>query len=319
MYPSALPLDRSVIRSRLKRRKELLLSARKSVFLRGVVIALELCGFFFFGSFALFLDSLANFIDLLFSIALIACIRIADRPPDRNHPLGHGRFEPIAGLILGTMLVFLGLLSFFVEGKELFSNMRGKQVEPYAFIIPLVALIFLEVSHRISRRAAKKENSPALFADAIHYRIDALTSVFALISLSFATFFPSRAPFFDHLGAVSIAAFMVVIGVIAARKNIDQLLDKTPSSELFEKVRKAATDVQGVLATEKLHIQAYGPDAFVAIDIEVDPGLTVAYSHQLTQKVRRSIQRHIPSVRDVIVHVEPYFPGDHDIGDPRNG
>lgn len=311
-FPEAIPINRKVAQSRLQRRKELLLSARRGVFLRGAIILAEIIGFALCGSSALFLDALSGSVDIVASLVLIWCIRMADRPPDSNHPMGHGRFEPIAGLLVGFLLVFLGVGSSVEQLKSMFSGNRGPMIEPAIWVIPLFALILLEISHQMLKKVAKRKNSPALMADAVHYRIDALTSLFALVALCMAAIFPEKAHFFDHLGAMFIAGFMVVVGIISAKKNIHQLLDTSPPSEDYLSVREAALSVEGVLATEKLKLQVYGPDAHVGIDIEVDPQLSVAESHRITQKVRRAIQLKLPQVRDVIVHVEPFYPGDHD-------
>ncbi len=311
-FPEAIPLHRKVVLSRLQRRKELILTARRGVFLRGVIILVEIGGFALWGSSALFLDALASSMDIMASLVLIWCIRLADRPPDEDHPMGHGRFEPIAGLLVGFLMVFLGALSSFDQIKEMVTGGAVHSIDPVAWVIPLFALVVLEFCHQTLKKTAKRKNSPALMADAVHYRIDALTSCFALIALCMAAIYPAKAHFFDHIGAVFIALFMIVVGLIAARKNIHQLLDRSPPSADYEKVREAALSVEGVRATEKLKLQIYGPDAHVAIDIEVHPELTVAASHAITQRVRRAIQLEIPQVRDVIVHVEPHYPGDHE-------
>ncbi|MBS0629079.1 MAG: cation transporter [Verrucomicrobia bacterium] len=311
-FPKPLPLHRSVTKTRLARRKKLLLSARRGVILRGVIIFAEFFGFAFFGSSTLLLDALSNSVDAIASIALIWSIHKADQPPDEKHPLGHGRFEPIAGLLIGFLLVFLGVVSTMEQVKAVFTGELTREIPTIAMVIPLIAVILLEICHQILKKAAKQKQSPALLADAAHYRIDALTSFFALIVLCLVALFPAHAHIFDHLGAITIALFMIVVGVIAARKNINQLIDRAPPAEMYEQVRAAALKVPGILATEKLRLQVYGPDAFVAIDVEVEPDLTVEESHKITQKVRRAIQTAWPSVRDVIVHVEPYYPGDHD-------
>lgn len=310
-FPKALPLDRSVTKSRLSRRKKLLLSARRGVALRGIIILAEFFGFIYFGSSTLLLDALSNSVDALASIALIWCIHKADQPPDEKHPLGHGRFEPIAGLLIGFLLIFLGIISTIEQIKAIFLGEVTKQIPTVAIVIPLMAVILLEICHQILKKAAKQKQSPALLADAAHYRIDALTSFFALLVLCSVALFPDHAFLFDHLGAMTIAVFMVVVGIIAARKNIHQLLDQAPSEEMYQRVSAAAMKVPGVLATEKIRLQSYGPDAFVAIDVEVDPELSVEDSHKIAQKVRRAIQTAWPAVRDVIVHIEPYYPGDH--------
>ena len=310
-FPGALPLDRKVIQSRFRRRKDLLLAAKRGVAFRGVIIIVELFGFSFWGSWALLLDALSGMFDVLSSLVLIWCIRKADEPPDESHPLGHGRFEPIAGLLIGFSLVFLGVFTGFDQIKAMVKGTFDGTIEPIAWIIPFFALILLEICHQILKNTATRRHSPALMADAYHYRIDALTSFFALIALGFAAFFPYFASYFDRFGALSIAFFMIIVGINAFQKNIHQLLDQSPPKEMFEKVHQAAMKVKGVLGTEKCLIQVYGPDAHVSLDIEVDPASSVEASHELTQQVRREIQIELPMVRDVIVHVEPYYPGDH--------
>ncbi len=104
---------------------------------------------------------------------------------------------------------------------------------------------------------------------------------------------------------------MIGMGIYNARENLQQLLDRAPSADCFERVKKAAVNVLGVKDTEKILIQHYGPDAHVNIDIEVDPKLSVEEAHRITQHVRAEIQREWPAVRGVTVHVEPYYPGDH--------
>jgi cation diffusion facilitator family transporter len=161
------------------------------------------------------------------------------------------------------------------------------------------------------KKVAKKQNSPALLADAVHYRIDSISCLFAVAALSFGAYFPKYSLLLDHIGAIFIAFLMMGIGIKAAWGNLHQILDRIPSQEYFELVHSAAMSVCGVMATEKLRIQSYGPDAHVSIDVEVDPLLSVEVAHEITQKVRLEIQKTWPAVRDVIVHVEPYYPNDH--------
>jgi cation diffusion facilitator family transporter len=160
-------------------------------------------------------------------------------------------------------------------------------------------------------RTAKKRHSPALAAEAFHYRLDAITSLFAAIALGWGALFPRHIAIFDHAGAMFIAILMVILGIYASRKNLHQLMDKTPDQKFFDLARKAALKVDGVRETEKIKIQLYGPDAHIDIDIEVDPNLSVKIAHEMTQKVRAEIQKAWPAVRDVTVHVEPYYPNDH--------
>lgn len=311
-YPPKIPIPESVIQQRNSRIKEMVSAGKKGVSIRIAIIAAEISGYVFFTSSALLLDALSSLLDVATSLFLIFCIKQAGKPPDRNHPFGHGRFEPIAGLQLGLLLVVVGGGMLFQQASTVFKGSEFHVISPYAWIIPFMAVILLEISYRVLIKTAAKQDSPALLADAWHYRIDSANSFVAMIALIVAAFYPDKSAFIDHMGAIAIAIFMMGIGAFAARKNFNQLVDRTPSKEYFEKVRTAAMRVDGVRATEKLRLQVYGPDAHVSIDIELDPYLSVDAAHTITQKVRTEIQKEWPSVRDVIVHVEPYFPGDHE-------
>jgi len=310
-FPPSIQLPESVSENRLERRKQMMVTASRGVILRSAIILAELLGFMFLNSSALLMDALSSLFDIASSLFLIFFIKIADKPPDRDHPFGHGRFEPIAGLQLGLLLAVLGAVMIVQQLFAISSGAEGKIIQPLTWLIPLGAVVLLEISYQALKRTSKRQHSPALLADAVHYRIDALNCLFAMLALLIGSYFPKYSVLCDHLGAIVIALLMVGIGIYAAKNNIHQLLDRVPEDKFFDKVKTAALSVEGVLATEKIRIQLYGPDAHVGIDIEVSPELSVEHAHELTQKVRAEIQKEWPAVRDVIVHVEPFYAGDH--------
>lgn len=310
-FPKALKLPVEVPIAREERNAELVRSSIWGISIRLSVILFELLGVVLFQSSALLLDAISSLFDVASSLFLIICIKLASRPPDKEHPFGHGRYEPLGGLQLGLLLVVVGGGLIFQQVGNLFHQSEKEPLNPYAWIFAFLAVTLLEVCYQVVVRAAKKANSPALVVDAIHYRIDALTSLFAMVALVIAAYVPSWSVIIDHFGAIAIAIVMIIIGLYASRNNLNQLLDRIPDKKFFAKVKKAAKLVPGVQETEKIRIQLYGPDAHVDIDIEVDPKLPVDEAHEISQNVRLEIQKAWPAVRDVTVHIEPYYPGDH--------
>lgn len=310
-FPDPMTLPPSVYEERLQRRKEVVSAAKRGIMVRVSIILFELLGVVLFGSSALLMDALASCLDIAASVLLVMGVRWADRPPDADHPFGHGRYEPLIGLQLGLMLTLIGGGMLIEQSFHITLEPQGYAMDPRAWVIPAVAVVLLEICYRIVMRTAKRENSPALAADAIHYRIDGLTSLFATIALALAAFYPKWSLLIDHAGAILIAVLMIVLGIVAAKNNFHQLMDRVPDDAFFERVRQAAIHVPGVKGTEKIRIQLYGPDAHVDIDVEVDPQLTVELAHGMSQKVRLEIQKAWPAVRDVTVHIEPFYPGDH--------
>lgn len=310
-YPEPLKPPKFVKDARKNRVRSLIKGAAYGIFVRLFIASIELVFALIYGSASLFMDALSTSLDIVASIALIVSFKLAAKPPDTHHPFGHGRLEPLAGLQLGLFLALLGAGMFFYNSSEIPRNDPGEFLHPYLWLIPCISILLLEMCYRILMRTAEKEESPALAADAVHFRVDSLTSVFAAAALILGGIFPDYSQQFDHLGAVLISLFMIIVGLNAAKNNMHQLLDRTPSKEYFEKVRQAAMRVEGVLGTEKVRMQLFGPDAHVDIDVEVNPKLVVEEAHLITQKVRVEIQKELPQVQDVIVHVEPYYPGDH--------
>jgi len=310
-FPNPIALPDCVNSARKERGRQLVRSATQGIFIRFSIIIAELIGVYFFASSALLMDAVSSLLDISFTLCLIFFIKLANKPPDTNHPFGHGRYEPLVGLQLGLALVFIGGSVIFQQSAKIASSTSSEVLSPYAWMIPFFAVILLEICYRRVMHTAKKQNSPALAADAVHYRIDGLTSLFAACALLLAAYFPEQSILIDHLGAIVIALLMIVVGLYAARNNLNQLLDRVPSFEYFERVKASSLKVKGVLGTEKIRIQHYGPDAQVDIDIEVDPRMSVEEAHTISQLVRSQIQLDWPMVRDVIVHIEPYYPNDH--------
>lgn len=310
-YPDPIELPKSIHLERKKRQNQLLNSATKGILIRLTIIGLELIGVVLFGSSALLMDAFASFLDVLSSFCLVISIKLACRPPDEDHPFGHGRYEPLVGLQLGLFLVVVGIGTFIYQSFQLTREPLQVPIDTRTWIFPFIAVILLEICYRFVMRTAKVQHSPALAADAYHYRIDGITSLFATVALALAAYFPEWSLTFDQIGAILIAGLMVGFGLYSAKSNLNQLTDRTPKPLFFGKVKHAARSVEGVKDTEKIRIQFYGPDAHVDIDIEVDPHLTVEVAHRISQQVRAEIQKKWTAVRDVTVHIEPYYPNDH--------
>jgi cation diffusion facilitator family transporter len=310
-FPPAISLPEAVERARSQRTRHLLRVTCGGILVRLLVIGMELAGVWLLGHALLLVDALATAGDVATSLVILLAVRLAGRPPDQDHPFGHGRYEPLAGLQLGVLICALGGWLLLRHAWAALREPAAGEVHAWVCAIPLVAAALLEGCYHVVRRAARQENSTALRAEAYHFRVDAATSLLAAAGLLIAALAPSVGHLVDHLGAVLLAGIMAGLGVMAVRENLHQLVDRVPSEECFERVKTSAEKVPGVRGVEKVRIQTAGPDAHVDIDIEVDPGSLVSASHRIAQRVRAQIQTDWPAVRDVVVHVEPYYEGDH--------
>ena len=304
-FPNPIDLPAAVHDFRRARTRRLIRIALFGVGIRLVVIAMELAGYWALRHSVLLVDAAASIADVVASVTIVAAIVLAQRPPDHDHPFGHGRYEPIAGLQLGVLIAVAGM---FLLGQQLVVAVQqpaAGEVSRWVWLIPAIAALLLEITNRTVVYIGRRENSSALIAEALHYRIDALSSLLASAGLAVAAYFPTFSQAVDHGCAMLLALIMVGLGVLAARENLHQLMDRAPDQQWFDRVRESAARVEGVLEVEKVRIQNAGPDAHVDIDVEVAPAQTVQEAHRIAQRVRARIQIDWPAVREVVVHVEP--------------
>jgi cation diffusion facilitator family transporter len=252
---------------------------------------------------SVFTDGLESASDVLAAGTILLALTLAAKPPDSDHPYGHGRIETLAGLLLGFILFCAGLgISF-----HSISGVGDVRRPPALFAIwPLLisigAKIFLM---RYKYATARRILSAALMADAANDAIDAVSATAALAAVGLTLYSPVRFLHADHYGAFVIGLIIVFTGVRVVRETGMQLMDTMPDPALMKRIREVARSVVGVDGVEKCFARKTGLQYHVDLHLEVDPQMTVRVSHDIAQAVRERIRAELPWVADVLVHVEP--------------
>jgi cation diffusion facilitator family transporter len=280
-------------------------SRRAALWGIGVSLALggvKLLGGLFGHSLALVSDAVHSLVDAVVSIALLAALTVAQRPADREHPYGHGRVEAVAGA--GVALILLALAAAIAY--ESLSTIAERHAPPAGFTLLIAGggACFQELLYRYMSRIARRTGSTALLATAWDYRLDALGGIAVVIGVATAKW--TGWPWADHVAAVLIAGTVLWIGVGLLWENIQSLIDRQADPEILELVRREAEAVTGVLAVEKLRVRRMGIEYVVEIHIEVDENASVRGGHDIAHAVKAHLMTRIPSISDVLVHVEPH-------------
>jgi cation diffusion facilitator family transporter len=240
--------------------------------------------------------------DVVSSGIVFAGLRLASRPPDENHPYGHGRYETLASLAVGGILVFTGLI---IGWRSFVSMSRPANLRLFAIYPLLIAIVVKVVLALQKRRAARKISSAALAADAWHDVTDLISTLVALIAVSISLWDPDRFHDADHVGGILIGVIIIFVGFRLIRTTAEQLTDAMPDERLMRQIRAVALAVPGAGGIEKCFARRTGFRYHVDLHLEVDPELTVRESHEIAMKVKISIKEHLGWVADVLVHVEP--------------
>ena len=254
------------------------------------------------GSTSVISDGCEAAADVFSSGLVYAGLLLASRPPDYEHPYGHGRYETLAGLAVGALLLLTGAVIFW-NGWIRFHESNALRV--YA-LYPLFAAFFLKIALAGTKfRVGKKIDSSALKADAWHDITDLISTVVAFTAVILTLIDPRRFGTADHIGGMVIGLIIFFLSIRVVRQTVGQLIDTMPEPSRLAAIRRVALAVPGTLGIEKCFARRTGLKYHVDLHLEVDPEMSVRESHEIATEVRRHIKGQLRWVADVLVHVEP--------------
>lgn len=268
--------------------------------LAGVKLMAGLVG----NSYALVADAVESIADIFSSLIVWGGLRLSVRDPNEQYPFGYGKAEPLAATVVALMLIAASVGIALEAIAEI--QLPHHAPAPWTLIV-LVAVVIAKalLSRRVGAVGLAIE-STAVKADAWHHMSDALTSAAAFVGISIALVGGPGWEAADDWAALAAAVIIFANAVFILRPALADLMDRMPSTEVVDAVRRTATGVAGVLAIEKLAVRKSGMMYRVTIHVQADPTLSLREAHLIGGKVRRAIRTAMPNVQDVLVHMEPY-------------
>jgi cation diffusion facilitator family transporter len=254
-------------------------------------------------AYVLIADGIESALDVGGSIVIWGGLTVAARPPDRTHPYGHGKAEPIAALIV-ALGVLAAAIALAVESvREILTPHHGPA--PFTLGVLVVVIVSKEVLFRYVNRIGRDLQSTAVQTDAWHHRSDALTSAAAFIGISVALIGGERWQSADDWAALFACAVIAANGVRLALPAFYEIMDTAPGGKIVRSIRDVASSVPGVIEVEKCHARKMGLDYYVDLHVGVDGNISVHEGHEIAHRVKSAIQQSDCHIADVLVHIEP--------------
>ena len=254
-------------------------------------------------AYVLIADGIESALDVGGSIVIWGGLTVAARPPDRTHPYGHGKAEPIAALVV-ALCVLVAAIGLAVESvREILTPHHGPA--PFTLGILVVVIVIKEILFRYVNRIGEDLESTAVQTDAWHHRSDALTSAAAFIGISVALVGGEPWQSADDWAALFACAVIAANGIRLARPAFYEIMDTAPGGKIVRSIRAVASSVPGVVEVEKCHARKMGLDYYVDLHVGVDGNISVHQGHEIAHRVKSAIQQSNSRVADVLVHIEP--------------
>jgi cation diffusion facilitator family transporter len=260
------------------------------------------------GSLGILAEAAHSGLDLVAALMTFLAVRISGQPPDAAHPYGHGKVENLSALF-ETVLLLATCAWIVIEAVHRLRFHAGQvEVTLWSFAVMATSIVIDASRSRMLYRVAKKFDSQALEADALHFQTDIWSSsvvIVGLIAVKIAEWFPGlgwmRAG--DAVAALGVSAIVVWISVRLGRRTVDSLLDTAPAG-LDRRIAAVVRAVPGVRDCHNIRIRPSGPELFVDLHVLADGRLSLEQAHELTEVIEAAIHSVAPRA-DVTVHHEP--------------
>ena len=258
------------------------------------------------GSLGIMAEALHSGLDLVAAAVTLFAVRVSGHPADREHPYGHGKVENLSALF-ETLLLLATCVWIIAEAiQRLFFKSVEIDASIWAFAVMIIAIVIDYGRSRMLYRVARKYDSQALEADALHFSTDIWSSSvviggLVLVKLSELLDIPWLVKA-DAIAAMGVAGIVVWVSLQLGRRTVVALLDGVPAS-LCDEISHVAR-VPGVVEVKRVRVRRSGPEAFVDVRLTVGRDQAFERTHDIAAAAEAAIQKVLPGA-DVVVQVDP--------------
>ena len=248
-------------------------------------------------------------LDLMAAVMTFFAVRVANKPADRGHPFGHGKVENISALFETLLLLATSGWIIYEAIHRLKAPETHVEVSIWSFIVMGVSIIVDMSRSRMLYAVAKKHNSQALEADALHFSTDIWSSsvvILGLILVLVSRWFPSLAFLEkgDAVAALVVAAIVIFVSGELGVRSIQALLDAAPKDGERDRIIKEIRKMEDIADVHAVRIRSSGAGWFVDMHVTMNGRMSLNKSHALTEQIEGKVMEILPGA-DVTVHVEP--------------
>ena len=268
-----------------------------------LLVCLKLVIGFMFSSISLIADGLDSVLDLVSATFAGIGDRISRKPPDKDHPFGHEKFQ----LVFSLVIAFTLFISSYLIAQDSIAKLRAQI--PYKLDRWIVIAAAISFVGKISiafflGRIGKKLNSPVFIANAKNYRTDAISSIFVGIAFVGSYF---DLWWFDPACALIIVGLILFTGYEIIKMVLPELVDKGPTEEVINELKDIAHSFSEVKEVHVIRLRSILGIYTGDFHILVDPELSILEAHDISERVKEKLEA-TGTFRDLVIHIEPFIP-----------
>ena len=244
-------------------------------------------------------DGYHSLFDGVSNIIGIIGIRIASKPPDKNHPYGHYKYETMASIAIAVLLLFVGA-EILLSSIDRFATGAKPHITSMSFVVMVVTIGINLFVTNYEHKQGVKLNSEILIADAMHTKSDIYVSLSVILGL---VAIEIGYPIIDPLIALIIAIVIVRAGILIIQQSSYTLCDVSRIDD--DAICCVVEAMEGVIECHRIRTRGGANDIHIDLHVKVRPDMHTDKAHALAHDVEKRLKDQFEGVSDVVVHIEP--------------
>lgn len=282
------------------RKKCGVISGYVGIFCNFILFSVKLFAGIITSSVSIMADALNNLSDAASSVATLLGFHLSDRPPDEEHPFGHGRYEYVAGFVVSLIIILMGI--------ELLKASFDKIIHPQQMTFHMLSFFILLCSILVklwlcffNKKMGIMISSATLQATAMDSLTDVVATSAVIVGMLVTHFFGKN---IDGYMGIVVALFILYTGITTAKETLNPIIGTAPSSDLVEEIKKEVLSYKGILGVHDLIIHSYGAEKkLVSLHAEVSAHDDILKIHEVIDSIERDIKQKF--LCDTVIHMDP--------------
>ena len=284
----------------MKRFKATKIASFLGIFFNLFLFIIKFIAAFITPSQAMIADAINSLGDIFSSLMTLIGNKIASKPKDDDHNLGHGKAEYIYSLLISIVIIIVALTLFKDSFESIFN--RSNYTFSYLLIIVCIITIVIKLSLFIyTNKLSKSLNSLLLKANSKDHLYDAIITIINLISIFLTNI---GIYFVDGVVGVLIALWILISGIKIFKESYDVLMDKAIDNITKEKVLNVVKKYSEVKKINHFNATPVGYKYQISFTIFVDGNMSTYASHDIANKIERELEQ-FDEIYLTVIHVNP--------------
>ena len=257
---------------------------------------------------AMLADAVHSLSDFVTDVIVLVFVRISNKPQDKDHDYGHGKYETLATAIIGILLLLVGFGILWSGASSILAFMKGEQLEApgmVALIAALVSILLKEILYQYTVIKGKSLNSQAVVANAWHHRSDAFSSIGTAVGIGGAILLGEHWQVLDPIAAVIVSFFIMKVAIQLLIPCVDELLEKSLPDEVEKDIEQVLLSFPGVSEPHHLRTRRIGSYCAIEVHVRMDGGITLEEAHTTATAIEHKLKTMLGEGTLINIHVEP--------------